>query len=359
MNPRLLLLIPILAGIPVTTFIHFTITPLDRQSTLTSTLEIRRGQSPTEITKELVALQTITDGRKFFLLGRLARHWNKIKAGEYRVSPAQSPLELFSILTSGMSISHPITIHEGEALNEVIDDLASKKLGDPDLLRGLCQSPEFIQSLGYFENDPPTTLEGYILPETYFFNRTMTSQEIIKQMVKHFFAIWGEAEKNRAHSLNLSRHEIITLASIIEKETGAPVERSLISSVFHNRLKKGMKLQSDPTTIYGMGARYKGKLRRSDLYQSNPYNTYTIPGLPPGPISNPGKESIQAALYPAESPYLFFVSHNNGTHEFTSSLKEHNRAVQKFQIDPKARQGKSWRDLRRKMASTPTPNGPR
>jgi UPF0755 protein len=165
-----------------------------------------------------------------------------------------------------------------------------------------------------------------------------------RQMVKHFFDFWGKEQEQRARELNLSVHAIITLASIIEKETGAAEERAMISSVFHNRLKKRMKLQSDPTTIYGMWERFKGKIHKQDLFEKNSYNTYAVAALPEGPIGNPGKEAIQAALYPADTPFYYFVSHNDGTHEFSRTVEEHNQAVLKYQLDKKMREGKSWRD---------------
>jgi UPF0755 protein len=145
--------------------------------------------------------------------------------------------------------------------------------------------------------------------------------------------------------LGLSRREVIILASVVEKETGAGFERPMIASVFYNRLKKKMRLQSDPTTIYGIWENYSGNLRRSDLLQKTPYNTYAIPALPAGPISNPNPESIKAVLYPAETEYLYFVSKNDGTHIFSKTYAEHAAHVRETQLDPKAREGKSWRDL--------------
>src|SRR6185312_975952 len=142
---------------------------------------------------------------------------------------------------------------------------------------------------------------------------------------------------------------------IIEKETGAPQERPMISSVFHNRLRKRMKLQSDPTTIYGIWKRYDGNIHKSDLSTQNPYNTYFVPALPVGPISNPGREAIRAALNPATSDYLYFVSHNDGTHEFSTTYENHTKAVKKFQLDAKARAGKSWRDLYKKNQALSQP----
>ena len=144
--------------------------------------------------------------------------------------------------------------------------------------------------------------------------------------------------------MGFTRHQVVILASMVEKETGSSKERGLIASVFHNRLKKGMKLQSDPTTIYGMWERYKGNIHKSDLMDPSPYNTYVIPALPAGPISNPGKDAIAAALNPTGSNFLYFVSHNDGTSEFSATLDAHNKAVHKFQVDPMARTGHSWRE---------------
>lgn len=311
-------------------------------------IQVKKGESPTELTKKLVAAGAIEDSRQFFWLGRLTRQWKHIKAGEYKVSPSMPPLEIFGIITSGISAAHPLTVREGENIFEVADDLVAKGLATKEHFLTLCKDPQFIASLGYFQNHLPINLEGYLYPDTYFFDRTLTDSEIVRQMVKHFFAVWSPKEDERAKQLGMTRQEIVTLASIIEKETGAPEERPVISSVFHNRLHKKMRLQSDPTTIYGMWDHYHGKIHRRDLAGENPYNTYHVKALPVGPIANPGKEAIQAALYPAETPYLYFVSHNDGTHQFSKSLEEHNQAVAKFQLDPKAREGKSWRDRLKK-----------
>ena len=205
-----------------------------------------------------------------------------------------------------------------------------------------------MDSLGLEPGMSMKTLEGFLYPDTYHFNKTMTSEDMIHQMVHHANQMWSKADQSTAETLGMSRFQIITLASIIEKETGAPNERPMISSVFHNRLRKKMKLQSDPTTIYGMWDRYRGKIHKSDLQEANPYNTYSVYGLPQGPIGNPGRDAITAALNPVNTDFLFFVSHNDGTHEFSRSLDDHNRAVRKFQLDPKAREGKSWRDLQKK-----------
>jgi UPF0755 protein len=263
-----------------------------------------------------------------------------------------SPIEIFSTLTSGISAAHPITVREGENFYEIANDLEAKGLASAEHFVRLCKDPQFIASLGIFKEKLPPTLEGYFFPDTYFFNRTLTDSDMIKQMVRHFLVFWTPQIDARAKLLQMTQHEVLTLASIIEKETGVPDERPIISSVFHNRLKKRMKLQSDPTTIYGMWERYEGKIHRSDLLEKNSYNTYSVKALPIGPIGNPGKEAIEAALNPANTNYFYFVSHNDGTHQFSTTIEEHNQAVRRFQIDPKAREGKSWRDYLRKTSNT-------
>ncbi len=339
-----LLFLVLLIAIPLVQAVIFTFSPLKPHSTESAIFEVQKGQNPNELTKALINRGIISQGKKFLWVGRIGRQWSRVKAGEYRFSPTMSPASIFSVLTSGVSMKYPLTLREGENMYELAQDLESKNLAKKEEFLALCKNPDFIASLGLFHDLPPTSLEGYLFPDTYFFNKAMTNTDMIKQMVKHFFDFWGPHEQERSIQLKLTRHEIITLASMIEKETGAPEERPLISSIFHNRLHLKMRLQSDPTTIYGMWDRYHGKIHKKDLLEKNKYNTYTIQALPVGPIANPGKESIQAALFPAESPFLYFVSHNDGTHKFSKTIQEHNQAVQKYQLDPKARLGKSWRD---------------
>jgi UPF0755 protein len=340
----LLILIP---GIKLAVFAFNPTQPGSTQSTF---IEINKGQNSNDLAKLLASTGIISNGNSFLWLGRITRQWKRIKAGEYKVSPAMTPMELFSVITSGISAAHPITVREGENMYEVADDLQIKKLSNRVRFLNLCKDAKFISSFEQFKSSPPKSLEGYLFPDTYFFNRKMSEGDMIKQMVRRFFTHWTAQQEERARNLNLSRHEVVTLASIIEKETGAPEERPIISAVFHNRLKKRMKLQSDPTTIYGMWERYQGKIHRSDLLEKNDYNTYSVSALPVGPIGNPGSEAIQAALFPDESAtYYYFVSHNDGTHQFSRTIAEHNEAVRKFQLDPKAREGKSWRDRLKKL----------
>ncbi len=339
-------------SIPAIQLALFAFSSAQPGSSSTTLIEVNKGEAQTEIIKKLVTHGIISDGKFFLWLGKITRQWKGIKAGEYKLSPSMSPIEIFSVITSGISASHPLTVREGENIYEIADDLHLKGMSTRESFLELCKNSAFIQTLGYFsEKTQPKDLEGYLFPDTYFFDRTLTEENVIRQMIKRFSSRWGQKEEARAAELRMTRHQVITLASMIEKETGAPEERPIISAVFHNRLKKGMKLQSDPTTIYGMWSRYEGKIHKRDLFEKNNYNTYMISGLPAGPIGNPGVEAIRAALYPADSPYYYFVSHNNGTHQFSRTIEEHNQAVKKYQLDPKAREGRSWRDLNKKPAS--------
>ncbi len=198
-------------------------------------------------------------------------------------------------------------------------------LGRADDFLALCRDHSFINSLGLQED----SLEGYLFPETYNFPKGTPLKTIVKSMTDSFFDVWKKYD-SPAKEAGLTRHEAITLASIVEKETGAAQERPLIAGVFHNRLKKGMRLQTDPTVVYGLKD-FNGNITRADLAADHPYNTYIIPALPPGPITNPGEAAIAAAVKPAQVSYLYFVAKNDGTHQFSNTLNEHNRAVRQYQ----------------------------
>lgn len=331
-------------------FAHFCMTPVVKGSSATVLVWIPRGMGAVEVTKTLEANGVLseeeTSAKKFIWLGKLTRQWKKLKAGEYRLSPSMSPVEILSMITSGKSVQHFLTIREGENIFEIATLIDKIGLGSKEKFILLSRDKKFLESLGFSPALGPS-LEGYLFPDTYHVTRLMSPEEMVQLMVKQFQAFWNPAHDVRARALGMSRHAVVTLASIIEKETGASQERAMISSVFHNRLQKKMRLQSDPTTIYGIWERFQGNLRKEDLMAWSPFNTYVIPGLPIGPIGNPGTEAIEAALYPAESDYLFFVSHNDGTHEFTKNYSDHLKAVRRFQMDPKSRIGKSWRDFNR------------
>lgn len=277
------------------------------------------------------------------------------KRGEYELSAAMSLQEIIATIASGKSITYRFTVPEGKNMFEIAalleaDGFATEKefidaVTDVNFIRKLQ-----IPTLRTVDID---SLEGYLYPDTYLLHKGLSAKEIAVVMVDRFKEVYSSIrEKWKASKavkeLNLSDHEVIILASITEKETGAGFERPLISSVWYNRLKMPMRLQSDPTIIYGMWRRdgkFDGNIRRKDIMNRTEYNTYVINGLPKGPIANPGLNAIESVLEPAESDYLYFVSRNDGTHVFTKRYKDHQRAVNRLQKNPSARKGKSWRDL--------------
>jgi len=251
------------------------------------------------------------------------------------------------MLTSGKSLARSITIAEGLNIFDIAAEFEKEKICTQKEFLEIVEDKDFIKSL---LGEELPSLEGYLFPETYKYTKYEGPKVIISSMVKRFLIVWNEQLAGEIGKLNWSRNQVVTLASIVEKETGAAFERPLISSVFHNRITKKMRLQTDPTVLYGMALRDRKmpiNITRADLHTPTPYNTYTIDSLPPAPIANPGKEALLAVLNPATSNFLFFVSQNNGTHVFSETLQQHNKAVQQYQLNAKARENKSWRDLQK------------
>lgn len=302
---------------------------------------------PQEISAQLERAGLVSGGQSFLWLGKFSGDWGAIKAAEYEIPANSTPLQLFKIFKSGIGIQHPLLVKEGDNIYQIATTISSAGLGTVEEALSLMKSPQMINSLG-LAHEGIQTLEGYLFPNTYFYDKRESVEGLIRKMVQAFLKNWTPEMSERAKLFKMNRKQVITLASIIEKETGSSEERPIISSVFHNRLNRKMKIQSDPTTIYGIWTEYQGNLHKSDLLRPTPYNTYTIPSLPIGPISNVHIDSIKAALYPAETDYLFFVSRNDGTHVFSHKYEEHQMWVKRLQLDPSAREGKSWRDLKKK-----------
>lgn len=310
--------------------------------------EVAPGKSFHAIAVDLEKHGLTSSAFNLRVLAKLTRQGGKVKAGEYALHRGMSPQEILEILVSGKSIMYPITFPEGSNIYEMAELLEQKKLYKAEEFLKACQDPKLINELLGIE---VSSLEGYLYPETYNITKYTPLRELMATMVQNFKRNYAELEANaKSQSLSpaLPRHELVILASMVEKETGAAFERPMIASVFYNRLQKGMKLQSDPTTLYGIwvntGA-YKKNITRDDLVAPTRYNTYTVTRLPFGPIANPGREALAAVLKPARSEFLYFVSHNDGTHAFSKTYEEHQRAVKTFQLNPSARTGKSWRDL--------------
>jgi UPF0755 protein len=289
-------------------------------------IQIRSGQSFRETVKQLNRVGVLRDPIKFRLLARVRRLDTKIQAGEYQFSPRITPNEILNTLSTGQTILYSVTIPEGYHLYQIADLLENTEILNSKRFIAAALDPEQVRKEGIEGN----SFEGYLFPDTYRFPKDMEPEAVIKTMVSRFREVFMPEWEKRYDSTPLSLHEVVTLASMVEKETGVASERPLIAAVFLNRLKRGMRLESDPTVIYGMED-FNGNLTREDLEKYTPYNTYKIKGLPPGPIANPGLDSLKSILNPADEPYIYFVSKNNGTHVFSRTIKEHNRAVKKYQ----------------------------
>ncbi len=317
-------------------------TPPVLPSTETTVL-VHRGRSALSVLQELETAKVIGSASGLHWLGRITRQWPRMKIGEYSIRSNMTPWQVTERLASGESIRHSITLREGQNMYELAENLEKMGFQTKQVFLERFRSEDWRKKLGAAS---APSIEGYLFPDTYLLTRVMTPDEVIEVFTRRFQQGWRPEWRTRIQELGMSQHEIVVLASMIEKETGAEEERPRISSVFHNRLRKGMPLQSDPTTIYGIWERWTGNLKRSDLQEKTPWNTYAIPALPVGPIGNPGTAALQAALYPAQSESLYFVSRNDGTHEFTNTYEAHLAAVRRYQLNAKAREGKSWRDLK-------------
>jgi UPF0755 protein len=288
---------------------------------------VEPGQKFKSLSQILHKKGVIDHPAKFRLFSRIKGYDKNIKAGEYILSPTMTPKIILEIFVIGKVRLHSITIPEGYNLRQVARVVSRAGLATrADFLKAATNA-ELVHSKGI----DAKTFEGYLFPDTYYFTKEATAEKIISSMVKRFWSVFNPEWKNRAKTLGFTIHQVVTLASIIEKEAGVALERPIISSVFHNRLKRRIRLESDPTVIYGIED-FNGNIRRRDLAENTPYNTYRIKGLPPGPIATAGTKAIKAALYPAETRFLYFVSKKDNTHQFSTNLKDHNRAVRKYQL---------------------------
>jgi len=314
------LLIGFLFLIAVLYAVRFIYTPTSPGKPLQ--VDIRAGQSGWQISKTLEKEHIITDAGMFMLTSRILGKSRHLQAGTYVFEGNHYPLEVMDILFRGKTLKYRITIPEGSNIYQIGEIVASTGLMDKEHFVRAAFSG---QTTAFFHVDAPS-MEGFLYPDTYFLTPRMTPLEIMAKLHDRFKHIYTGKIEQRAGEMGLSRIQVLTLASIIEKEAVSPSDKPLISSVFFNRLARGMRLQSDPTAVYGIDG-FKGKIDPDDLQRESPYNTYRHNGLPPGPICNPGSDSIKAALWPARTDYLYFVSRGDGTHAFSNSLIEHNRAI--------------------------------
>jgi UPF0755 protein len=301
--------------------------------------KVHVGDTFGKVNQRLYDMNLIPNTRIFHYYAQFLGNMGKLRAGNFTIPQGSKLHHVMNILMNGQPNLISVTIPEGKNMYQIAKIFAQA---------GITSEKEFLEAvvdqelIDLIKTKAPS-LEGYLYPETYRFAANTPGKVVAKTMFELFQKMTEELNFNHPF---LNRHQIVVLASVVEKETGAKIERPTIAGVFTNRLKKRMRLESDPTTIYGMWHRYEGNIRKADLRELTPYNTYKIPSLPLGPIANPSLEAIKAVLKPEKNDYLFFVSKNDGTHVFTNSYAEHLKAVQEFQRNPKAREGKSWRDLK-------------
>ena len=290
-------------------------------------IKVPAGSALSKVAIDLEQQGVVRNALVIKLLARWQQQGGQIQAGNYRFSDPSTPGEILNRLIAGDVEKVSLTIPEGFTLAQIIERIVTKNFGEKSTLNALLGDVDFIHSLG-IEAD---SLEGYLFPETYLFAPGINEKSLLKMMVRELQRHLNNELQQQAKAQGLSLHQWLTLASIIEKETGIVAEMPLISSVFHNRLKRNIPLQTDPTVIYGI-KNFDGNITRKHLTTKTPYNTYMMRGLPTGPIASPGLAAIKAAVNPTESKLLYFVARGDGGHQFSKTLKEHNAAVRKYQL---------------------------
>ena len=283
------------------------------------------GSSFRKFARELEAAGIIANAGLLVTYARVRGIDAKVKAGSYLLSDGLSPAEILRRMVAGEVFAYRFAVPEGYSIYQIAELLESRGIFEKGPFLKECTNRKLLKDLGI----GGTSVEGYLFPSTYSIPPDMTEEGLIRMMVGKFNKVYGEQITERARSLALTERAVITLASIIEKEAVVPSERPLIAAVFFNRLRKGMPLQSDPTAVYGVRA-FAGKVTKQDIRRRSPYNTYLIQGLPPGPIGNPGRGAIEAVIAPSTSNYLYFVARKDGSHAFSTTLEEHNRAVRTY-----------------------------
>jgi UPF0755 protein len=306
------------------TYVYYFTPPTNIE--ISKTIFVPKGASFSWVARKLKDEGIIRNTGKFTLFAKFKGVLNKVKAGEYDLNTAMPPNDVLKKLVRGDVKEYIATIPEGYNVYQIARLLEDAKIVKSEDFINKAFERDFLDSHSIEGN----SAEGYLFPDTYRFTKSMTPDDILKKMINQFNIVYSRDLEVKAKELGYSRDFIVTMASIIEKETSVEEEKHLVAAVFRNRLKKGMRLQSDPTVIYGIKD-FDGNLRREDLTTLTPYNTYMVSGIPPGPISNPGRLSLLAVLSPAKEQYLYFVSRNDGTHQFSNTFKEHGLAVATYQ----------------------------
>lgn len=333
MKRKLLLLIAIYIVLPIAVVVgtyswlnHYFLDPLDPSDTTTVIFEVSPQKTFRDIAADLELKHFVRNKLVIRVLAKLQGKDTKVMAGEYEFSPSMSPQQILDAMVDGRMILRQITVREGLTMNDIGPLLEEAGIVSKLQFEAALRDAALREELAV----PADSFEGYLYPETYRIQRNTPARKVIQIFRSQLNKIWNPEWTARLAELELTKHQVLTLASIIEKESGNVDEQPLVSSVFYNRLRRGMRLQSDPTVIYGI-PNFNGNITKDDLLTKTPYNTYVISGLPPGPIANPGYNAIKSALYPATTRYLYFVGNGQGKHIFSETLEQHNEAVNTFQ----------------------------
>lgn len=291
---------------------------------------VEPGTSVAAIGRALAAAGVVRDERSFRIAARLSGDAARLQAGEYRFHEPATAYEVVARIARGDVYVRPITFPEGRTLAEMAEIFEQRGFGTAEAFRAAAQNAALVADFDPDARD----LEGYLFPSTYNLPRSADATTLVALMVQSFKTTFGEDLRAAAKAAGMTVREAVTMASLVEEEAQIADERPVISAVYHNRLGIGMGLQCDATVIYALQrlGQWDGNITRADLAIDSPYNTYRYRGLPPGPIANPGRASLEAAVRPADVPYIYYVSRNDGSHVFATTLDEHNRNVQEWQI---------------------------
>ena len=288
-------------------------------------ISLPAGASVKKLANELEKQGIIRSARHFVLASRLSGEAKRFKAGNYSLSNAMTTTAILRKIANGETDFRRFTLPEGYSMYQAAELLQKQGIMTQEVFLDACRDKKLLTTLGI----KGSSAEGYLFPATYDLAHDEEPERLISQMTAYFEKMYSQISVGVPQTVGMSRHEVVTLASMIEKEAVFPAERPMIASVFQNRLKLGMRLQSDPTAVYGVKT-FGWTVTKADILRPSPYNTYLNAGLPPGPIGNPGADALRAVLYPAKTPYLYFVARRDGTHQFSRTLEEHNQAVRKY-----------------------------
>lgn len=304
--------------------------------------EIKKGSTFRQAVEALAENELARDKWVILLMGKITGIDHKIKAGYYTLWGSMSPYDIFTAIRRGKVIEYEITVVPGDSLLEIADKISALNITDAKNFIRICSDSAFVSAL---DIEAPS-LEGYLFPDTYKFPKGLSAEEVVALMINRLWEKYDADMIWQTYEKGLTEREILTMASIIEKEAVVDEERAIIAAVYYNRLRKNMPLQADPTATYGIKSS-KEKIYKVDLVRKTRYNTYVIKGLPPGPIASPGYKSIAAALNPEKVPYLYFVSNNDGTHKFSETLSGHNQAVKVYRGKKSRRPRSKAKDKRK------------